>query len=180
MDIESKRIKVFINKIKSWKFSFFLISKLPLAYFAGLKIKEIDFQKAIVTAPYNFLNKNPFKSIYFAVLSMAAELSTGILALMHVNKKDKKISMLVIEMQSKFYKKATTKVKFICENGNEISNAIDKAIVQEQDRRRDQATDRQGYIPIGINKYLRLKFGEDGKVKTLSNGSIRYTIEDTP
>ena len=36
--------------------------------------------------------------------------------------------MLVIEMQSKFYKKATTKVKFICENGNEISNAIDKAI----------------------------------------------------
>ena len=33
---------------------------------------------------------------------------------------------------------------------------------------------------IGINKYLRLKFGEDVKVKTLSNGSIRYTIEDTP
>ena len=118
MDIESKRIKVFINKIKSWKFPFFLISKLPLAYFAGLKIKEIDSQKSIVTAPHNFLNKNPFKSIYFAVLSMAAELSTGILALMHVNKKDKKISMLVIEMQSKFYKKATTKVKFICENGN--------------------------------------------------------------
>ena len=128
MDIESKRIKVFINKIKSWKFSFFLISKLPLAYFAGLKIKEIDSQKAIVTAPYNFLNKNPFKSIYFAVLSMAAELSTGILALMHVYKKDKKISMLVIEMQSKFYKKATNKVKFLCENGNEISNAIDNAI----------------------------------------------------
>ena len=128
MEIESKRIKVFINKIKSWKFSFFLISKLPLAYFAGLKIKEIDSQKAIVTAPYNFLNKNPFKSIYFAVLSMAAELSTGILALMHVYKKDKKISMLVIEMQSKFYKKATTEVKFICENGNEISNTIDNAI----------------------------------------------------
>ena len=54
MDIESKRIKIFINKIKSWKFSFFLISKLPLAYFAGLKIKEIDSQKSIVTAPVFF------------------------------------------------------------------------------------------------------------------------------
>jgi len=60
-------------------------------------------------------------------------------------------------------------------------NAIDKAIVQEQNERREQATfSGQAYIPIGINKYLRLKFGEDGKVKTLSNGSIRYTIEDTP
>ena len=148
MDIESKRIKVFINKIKSWKFSFFLISKLPLAYFAGLKLKEIDSQKSIVTAPYNFLNKNPFKSIYFAVLSMAAELSTGILALMHVNKKDKKISMLVIEMQSKFYKKATTKVKFICENGNEISNAIDKAI--NNDRAEVIITNSKGFDMNGV------------------------------
>ena len=128
MEIESRRIKLFINKIKSWKFSFFLISKLPLAYFAGLKIKEIDSQKAIVTAPYNFLNKNPFKSIYFAVLSMAAELSTGILALMHIYKKDKKISMLVVKIDSNFYKKATSKVRFVCSNGDEISQTIDKCI----------------------------------------------------
>ena len=79
---------------------------------------------------------------------MAAELSTGILALMHVNKKDKKISMLVIEMQSKFYKKATTKVKFICENGNEISNAIDKAI--NNDRAEVIITNSKGFDMNGV------------------------------
>ncbi len=128
MDIESKRIKKFIKKVKGWKFIVFLFLKLPMAFIAGLRIKEVSFKKAIVTTPFSFWNKNPFKSIYFAVLSMAAELSTGILALMHVDKKNKKISMLVVGMESKFYKKATTKIKFICENGNEISDVIDKAL----------------------------------------------------
>ena len=128
MDIEYIRIKKFIKKIKGWKFLVFLFLKLPLAFIAGLRIKELTFEKATVTAPFNFWNKNPFKSIYFAVLAMAAELSTGILALMHVDKKKIKISMLVVCMESKFYKKSTSKVKFICENGNEISDVINKTL----------------------------------------------------
>ena len=148
MDVESLKTKKFIKKIKGWRFIIFLIFKLPLAFIAGLRVKKISFEESIVTAPFSFWNKNPFKSIYFAVLSMAAELSTGILALMHVNKKDKKISMLVIEMQSKFYKKATTKVKFICENGNEISNAIDKAI--NNDRAEVIITNSKGFDMNGV------------------------------
>ena len=128
MDIESIRIKKFIKKIKGWRFLLFLFLKLPLAFIAGLRIKEITFEKAIVTVPFSFWNKNPFKSIYFAVLAMAAELSTGILALMHVDKKHTKISMLVVGMESKFYKKAITKIKFICENGKEISDTINKTL----------------------------------------------------
>ena len=128
MDIESKRIKKFIKKVKGWKFIGFLFLKLPMAFIAGLRIKDISFEQAIVTTPFSFWNKNPFKSIYFAVLSMAAELSTGILALMHVDKKNKKISMLVVGIESKFYNKATTKIKFICQNGNEISDVINKTL----------------------------------------------------
>ncbi len=128
MDIETIRIKKFIKKTQGWKFLVFLIWKLPLAFIAGLRIKELTFEKAMVTAPFSFWNKNPFKSIYFAVLAMAAELSTGILALMHVDKKNTKISMLVVGMESKFYKKSISEVKFICENGNEISDAINKAL----------------------------------------------------
>ena len=128
MDIETIRIKKFINKIKGWRFRLFLFLKLPLAFIAGLRIKKINFEEVIVTAPFSFWNKNPFKSIYFAVLAMAAELSTGILALMHIDKKNTKISMLVIGMESKFYKKSISKVKFICEDGHEISDVINKAI----------------------------------------------------
>ena len=45
---------------------------------------------------------------------MAGEFSSGILGLLHTNIKDDKISMLVIKMESHFYKKATSKINFIC------------------------------------------------------------------
>ena len=128
LDIESKRQNIFIKKVTSWKFLFFLLYHLPMALLAGLKVKKLSNSTAEVTVPYNFLNKNPFNSIYFAVLTMAAEFSTGILSLMHIYKKDKKISMLVVKIDSNFYKKATSKVRFICSNGDEISQSIDKCI----------------------------------------------------
>tara|TARA_B100000900_G_scaffold188083_1_gene159353 strand:+ start:967 stop:1467 length:501 start_codon:yes stop_codon:yes gene_type:complete len=128
VDIESKRQNKFIKKVTSWKFLFFLLYYLPMALLAGLKIKKLSNDIAEVTVPFKFLNKNPFNSIYFAVLTMAAELSTGILSLMHINKKNKKISMLVVKIDCNFYKKATSKVRFVCSNGDEISQIIDKCI----------------------------------------------------
>ncbi len=148
MDIELKRVEKFIKKVKGWKFRVFLCLKLPMAFIAGLKIKELSFNKAIVTTPFSFWNKNPFKSIYFAVLAMGAELSTGILALMHVNKKNKKISMLVVGMESKFYKKATTKIKFICESGKEISDIINKTLKTGEGE--VVVTNSKGYDENGI------------------------------
>jgi len=128
VDLKSKRVNIFIKKTTSWKFNLFLFFKLPMAFIARLRVKEISSNHAVVSVPFNFWNKNPFQSIYFAVLSMAGELSTGLLGLMHINKTNKKISMLVINMESKFYKKAITKINFICKNGQDISNAIDQSI----------------------------------------------------
>ncbi len=128
MDIESKRQNKFIKKVTSWKFFFFLFFHLPMALIAGIKVKKLSNDISEVTVPFKFLNKNPFNSIYFAVLSMAAEFSTGILSLMHINKKNKKISMLVVKIDCNFYKKATSKVRFICSTGNEISQTIEKCI----------------------------------------------------
>ena len=128
VDVESIRQNIFIKKVTSWKFLFFLLYHLPMALLAGLKVKKLSNSIAEVTVPYNFLNKNPFNSIYFAVLTMAAEFSTGILSLMHIDKKAKKISMLVVKIDSNFYKKATSKVRFVCSNGDEISQIINKCI----------------------------------------------------
>tara|TARA_B100001287_G_C22461761_1_gene425367 strand:- start:60 stop:560 length:501 start_codon:yes stop_codon:yes gene_type:complete len=129
MDIESKRQNKFIKKVTSWKFIFFLLYHLPMALLSGLKVEKLSNNIAEVTVPFKFLNKNPFNSMYFAVLSMAAEFSTGILSLMHIDKKDKKISMLVVKIDCIFLKKAKSKVRFVCSKGDEISQTIDKCIM---------------------------------------------------
>ena len=61
------------------KFRIFLFTKLPAAYFAGVRVRELDEKKCMVTVPYKWLSQNPFRSTYFACLSMAAEMSTGAL-----------------------------------------------------------------------------------------------------
>lgn len=49
-------------------FKLFLILKLPLAFLAGVKLKFLNETQSTVQLKYNCLNKNPFKSIYFAAL----------------------------------------------------------------------------------------------------------------
>jgi hypothetical protein len=107
------------------KFKLFLIAKLPMAYLAGLRVPLLTPETAAVTIHYKYLNKNPFSSIYFASLSMAAELSTGVLCMMHVYKSDPAVSMLVTHMEGDFTKKALGKITFTCHDGKRIQAAAD-------------------------------------------------------
>lgn len=109
------------------KFRMFLFTKLPAAYFAGVRVREVDERRCVVTVPYKWLSQNPFRSTYFACLSMAAEMSTGILAMAHTYKQDPGISMLVVNLEAKFMKKATGLTVFTCEDGLLISQAVREA-----------------------------------------------------
>ena len=109
-------------------FSKFLFAKLPSAFFAGLKIDALDEMEATVSLKQKWFNKNPFGSIYFAVLSMAAEMSTGILCMGNIYKRKPAVSMLVIEQRGLFHKKATGKILFTCTDGNRISTAIEESV----------------------------------------------------
>jgi len=108
------------------KFKLFMLSKLPMAYMADLRVSSLTPERATVTVPYKYLNKNPFGSIYFACLSMAAELSTGVLCMMHVYKATPSVSMLVVHMEADFTKKAVGKITFFCEDGRRIQEAVEK------------------------------------------------------
>jgi hypothetical protein len=110
------------------KFRMFLLSKLPAAYFAGVRIKEIDENRCRVTVPYKWFTQNPFRSTYFACLSMAAEMSTGALCMTHLYKIKPPVSMLVAKVESEYFKKATGRTSFICEDGLLIKDTIEQAI----------------------------------------------------
>lgn len=110
------------------KFRMFLLSKLPSAYFSGVRVKSIDENKCEVTVPFKWFSKNPFRSTYFACLSMAAEMSTGALALAHLYKRHPAVSMLVVKTEGEYFKKAVDTTTFVCEDGSGIKNAIEEAI----------------------------------------------------
>src|ERR1700712_3960414 len=88
------------------KFRMFLFSKVPSAYFSGVRVKDLDGFNCIVTVAYKWFSQNPFKSTYFACLAMAAEMSTGALAMAHTYKSKPAVSMLVTNLEANFMKKA--------------------------------------------------------------------------
>ena len=106
----------------------YLLYKLPAAFFSGIKIKMIDEEKCVTSVPYKWLTQNPFRSTYFASLAMAAEMSTGTLALSNIYKRIPGVSMLLIKMEASYFKKASGKIYFNCEQGKEITEAINAAI----------------------------------------------------
>ena len=126
---KNSSIAAFFAVIKNpIKFRLFLLKNLPAAYFSGLKVEAINEARSIVSVPYKWFSRNPFRSTYFACLSMAAEMSTGVLSMTNTYKRHPKISMLVVAVEGKFYKKATGKTSFICEEGLLIKDTIEKSI----------------------------------------------------
>lgn len=110
------------------KLNAFLFFKLPSAYLCGVRTKEINENQCVVSVKHRWINQNPFKSMYFAVQAMAAELSTGALVMLHIKKSGKNISMLVANNKGTFTKKATGRITFTCTDGHLITYAIEKTI----------------------------------------------------
>lgn len=110
-----------------FRFRLFLLKKLPAAYFSGLKLRHISEERCSVGVPFTWFTQNPFRSTYFACLSMAAEMSTGILAMAPLYQRKPSASMLIAALESKFYKKAVGETLFTCSDGIAIRQAVEKA-----------------------------------------------------
>jgi len=126
--MNSSQQKFFKLANHPFKFRMYLLFKLPAAFFSGIKVKEIDEEKCVTSVPYKWLTQNPFRSVYFASLAMAAEMSTGAIALGNVYKRTPSISMLVTKMEATYFKKASGTIFFTCEQGKEIELMIDEAV----------------------------------------------------
>lgn len=116
------------------KFRLFMLQKLPSAFFAGLRIQTMDEQRAVVTVRYKWFTQNPFRSMYFAVQSMAAEMSTGLLASGQVYKRNPAVSMLVVGLEAKFIKRATDTISFSCNDGDAIAKLVEESVATGEGR----------------------------------------------
>jgi hypothetical protein len=105
-------------------FWFAMLAKLPSAIFWRLRIKTISAEKCEVTIPYFWRSQNPFKSIYFAAMAGAAELSTGALCQLVLAGRGK-FSMLVVDFRAEYFKKANEKITFTCNQGIELFELIE-------------------------------------------------------
>ena len=108
------------NQINKW-----MLFKLPAAWLTGVRILSISDAKCEVKVRFKWINKNPYRSMFWAVQGMAAELTTGMLLTKSIQESNTNISMLLVGNKSNFYKKAVGKIKFICDQGETAKELID-------------------------------------------------------
>ena len=102
----------------------FLFYKLPAAWLTGVRVTSINDAKCEVKVRFRWINQNPYRSMYWAVQGMAAELTTGMLLTKCIEESKTNISMLLVGSKSNFHKKAVGKIKFICDEGENAKELI--------------------------------------------------------
>ena len=120
--------KFYYMQLTPRKINLFTLFKLPASYFSGIRVKEISPTSCTTSVRHRWINQNPFKSMFWAVQGMAAELSTGALVMEYIKDSGKPISMLVANNKATFSKKATGRITFVCNDGDLIKQAIENTI----------------------------------------------------
>jgi len=108
-------------------FRIFLWKQLPLAAFAGLRLRSLDEGGCTVILPGGWRTQNPFRSTYFAAQAMAAEMSTGAPALVLVQGSEAKVSLLVTEVRARYTTKIVGESQFTFREVGEMADTIERA-----------------------------------------------------
>ncbi len=126
-------LKKFLNP---FTFSLYFFLNVPMVWFSGMRLSEFSKEKCISELPfkwyYRWQNMNPFKSVYFAVQCMGAEISTASLVALAINGKSPSIAFIVTKMRSQYFKKAVGATKFTCNDGDKIFDAVDQVLKSDE------------------------------------------------
>ena len=115
-------------KYTVWSINSFLFFKLPSVWWCGIRVRAISSESCSSNVRLGWFNKNPFKSLFWAVQGMAAELTTGILIMQAITASKKRISMLVLNNKANFSKKAKGLISFNCYQGEKINEVINRLL----------------------------------------------------
>lgn len=112
----------------AWKFGLFLLLKLPMGFISGMRLHVLEENTCVTSVPFNVLTKNPFRSTYFAVQSMAAELSTAAPCMLATAGITPSVAFIIVDLKATFMKKATDRVAFTCSDGLLAFEAVGRAL----------------------------------------------------
>ena len=111
-----------------FKYTLFTFFKLPSVFWTGIRVTKIDLDSCEVSVKQRWINQNPFKSMFWAVQGMAAEMPGGLLLQNKIKSSGQNIAMLLVGSSSKFTKKAVGKILFTFENGELLDELINQAV----------------------------------------------------
>lgn len=123
-NLSGQQIKFRDDFLSPLKQRLYFLQKLPMGLISGIRLTQLNEQCAVAEVPFRWCNKNPFHSMYFAVQSMAAELSTAAPVMLALKGFDADVALIIVDMKVEFVKKAKTKIAFSCLDYDKINHIV--------------------------------------------------------
>jgi len=125
---ENKLTAEYRGLLGSIKFRMFSLFSMPIARFAGLRMEHINDEICATSIPGGWRSQNPFKTMYWAVQGMGAELATGAVPFAISRAMSEKLRMFVVGTEASFTKTAKGRITFTCDEVSSARNAIEKSM----------------------------------------------------
>lgn len=103
---------------------YFGLTKVPLIFFVGPTVVQLDESECIVKIPLNRRTRNHLNSMYFGVLATGADVAGGLVAMKEIGDSKKKIALSFKDFHAEFLKRAEGDVHFICTQIPEIKKFV--------------------------------------------------------
>ena len=110
------------------KFRIFTALSMPAAWFSGIRMDKIDHETCTTSLPGGWRSQNPFKTMYWAVQGMGAELATGAAPFAISRSMDERLRMFVVGTEAKFVKRAKGRITFTCNDVAKARVAIEESL----------------------------------------------------
>ena len=123
MPFDQKLVKNFTSP---WKFRLWMVKSLPMGLLSGMYIQSLDEQACVVVLKERWWIRNPFGSVFWAVMGMAAELSSG--ALVFAQAKGRNVKFILVGVEGEFFKKVKGKSYYFCETGSDVLRSIEQIV----------------------------------------------------
>ena len=138
MPIDDTKLDSEYRGLKSrMKFRTFAAMSMPAAWFAGLMMDKLDNESCVTSLPGGWRTQNPFKTMYWAVQGMGAELATGAAPFAMSRSMPEKLRMFVVGTEAKFVKRAKGRITFTCNDVTAAREAIEESMKSGESVERD-------------------------------------------
>ena len=126
MPIDEDRLKSeFRGLLGPVKIRLFSLVSMPAARFAGLRMDHLDETTCVTSIPGGWRSQNPFKTMYWAVQGMGAELATGAAPFAMSKSMTERLRMFVVGTDATFTKRAKGRISFTCNDVSAAKEAIE-------------------------------------------------------
>ncbi len=128
-----------------------LALKIPMFFWLGPRVLELDEEGCAIEIPFGWRSKNHVNSMYVGALCAGADLASGLNAARLIQERHRDVKLVFSDMRCEFLKRADGDVVFRSRDGRRIADAVRKA----------DATGERVTLPIDVVATVPKKYGDE-------------------